>query len=168
MKDIFAVFMVFHKGDFVERQTYGKTITYTQFESLEDAFLIDENEINLSHSIERFRNHFISEKHRGQKHVSSPYKNSASKRLIMFLRWMVRKDKKGVDFGIWEKIDPKFLSVPLDVHTANISRKLGILTRKQNDWNAVEELDLVLRKMDREDPAKYDFALFGLGIFKEF
>ena len=86
----------------------------------------------------------------------------------MFLRWMVRKDKKGVDFGIWEKIDPKFLSIPLDVHTANISRKLGILTRKQNDWKAVEELDVMLRKYNADDPAVYDFALFGLGVSKEF
>ena len=86
----------------------------------------------------------------------------------MFLRWMVRKDKRGVDFGIWEKIDPQFLSIPLDVHTANISRKLGILTRKQNDWKAVEELDLILRKYNSTDPAIYDFALFGLGVSKEF
>ena len=78
----------------------------------------------------------------------------------MFLRWMVRKDKKGVGFGIWEKIDPKFLSVPLDVHSFYFFRKLGILKRKQNDWKAVEELDLVLRKYNADDPAVYDFALF--------
>ena len=162
-----AIHRTFNHEDFIFFLKNFRRI-YTQFESLEDVFLIHDNEINFSHSIERFRNHFISEKHRGQKHVSSPYKNSASKRLIMFLRWMVRKDKKGVDFGIWEKIDPKFLSVPLDVHTANISRKLGILTRKQNDWKAVEELDVMLRKYNADDPAVYDFALFGLGVSKEF
>ena len=85
----------------------------------------------------------------------------------MFLRWMVRQDRKGVDFGIWKNIHQKNLSIPLDVHTGNISRKLNLIHRKQNDWKTVEELDLVLRKFDDEDPAKYDFALFGLGIDKE-
>ena len=87
---------------------------------------------------------------------------------MMFLRWMVRKDRKGVDFGIWEDIDPKNLSVPLDVHTGNISRKLNLIQRKQNDWKTVEELDSVLRKFNADDPAKYDFALFGLGVSKDF
>ena len=162
-----AIHRTFNHEDFIFFLKNFRRI-YTKFKSLEDAFLINENEINCYHAIERFRNLFIAEKHRGQKHVSSPYKNSASKRLIMYLRWMVRKDKKGVDFGIWKNIDPRFLSVPLDVHTANISRKLGILTRKQNDWKAVEELDLILRKYNPDDPAIYDFALFGLGVSKEF
>ena len=87
---------------------------------------------------------------------------------MMFLRWMVRKDRKGVDFGIWKDIDPKNLSVPLDVHTGNISRKLSLIQRKQNDWKTVEELDSVLRKFNADDPAKYDFALFGLGVSKDF
>ena len=86
----------------------------------------------------------------------------------MFLRWMVRQVKKGVDFGIWKNIDPKYLSIPLDVHTGNISRKLNLIQRKQNDWKTVEEMDLVLRKFNAEDPAKYDFALFGLGVSKDF
>ena len=87
---------------------------------------------------------------------------------MMFLRWMVRKDRKGVDFGIWENIDPKNLSIPLDVHTGNISRKLNLIHRKQNDWKTVEEMDLVLRRFNVDDPAKYDFALFGLGVSKDF
>ena len=85
----------------------------------------------------------------------------------MFLRWMVRQDNKGVDFGIWKNLSPQYLSIPLDVHTANISRKLGILTRTQNDWKAVEELDQIIRKYNPEDPAVYDYALFGIGVSKE-
>lgn len=141
---------------------------YKENESLEDLFKINESETNFLHAIERFRSNFLgNEKHRTHKHVSSPYKNSSTKRIIMFLRWMVRKDKRGVDFGIWENIDQKYLSIPLDVHTGNISRKLGLITRTQNDWKTVEELDLVIRKFDENDPAKYDFALFGLGVTKE-
>ena len=87
---------------------------------------------------------------------------------MMFLRWMVRKDRKGVDFGIWKNLNQQFLSIPLDVHTGNISRKLNLVQRRQNDWKTVEELDLVLRKFNAEDPAKYDFALFGLGVSKDF
>lgn len=87
---------------------------------------------------------------------------------MMFLRWMVRKDNKGVDLGIWQNISPQFLSCPLDVHSGNIARKLGILTRNQNDWKAVEELDLKLRKYNPQDPALYDFALFGLGALENF
>ena len=87
---------------------------------------------------------------------------------MMYLRWMVRKDNKGVDFGIWDKLDPFYLSCPLDVHSGNIARKLGILQRKQNDWKAVEELDLKLRKYNSQDPAVYDFALFGLGALERF
>lgn len=141
---------------------------YDENESLENLFLINQDEKNFYHSIERFRTAFLnSEKHRSHKHVSSPYKNSSAKRIIMFLRWMIRKDSRGVDFGIWENTDQKFLSIPLDVHTGNISRKLGLIKRTQNDWKTVEELDLVIRKFDENDPAKYDFALFGLGVTKE-
>ena len=89
-------------------------------------------------------------------------------RLNMFLRWMVRKDNKGVDFGIWESISPSILSCPLDVHSGNVARKLGLLSRKQNDAKAVAELDKVLRSFDSEDPVKYDFALFGLGAIERF
>ena len=86
----------------------------------------------------------------------------------MFLRWMVRKDNKGVDFGIWESISPSILSCPLDIHSGNVARKLGLLKRKQNDAKAVAELDKVLRKLDKDDPVRYDFALFGLGVDEDF
>jgi len=141
---------------------------YKENESLENLFEVKKTENNFLHAIERFRNGFLeTEKHRSHKHISSPYKNSSAKRIIMFLRWMVRKDKRGVDFGIWENIDQKNLSIPLDVHTGNISRKLGLVSRTQNDWKTVEELDIAIRKFDEKDPAKYDFALFGLGVTKE-
>ncbi len=143
--------------------------TYHNNDSLENLFSIHGNETNFYHSLERFRQNFIGDvQHRSHKHVSSTYKNSSAKRLMMFLRWMVRKDRKGVDFGIWENIDPKNLSIPLDVHTGNISRKLSLIQRKQNDWKTVEELDLAIRKFDSADPAKYDFALFGLGVSGDF
>jgi len=105
---------------------------------------------------------------RTERHVSDPYKGSAAKKINMFLRWMVRKDNKGVDFGIWESISPSILSCPLDVHSGNVARKLGLLSRKQNDAKAVAELDRVLRSFDSEDPVKYDFALFGLGAIERF
>ena len=163
-----AVHRTFSGEDFKQFLLNLKRI-YTESESLENLFLLQENEENYYHSIERFRNHFLGETpHRSHKHVSSPYKNSASKRLVMFLRWMVRQDKKGVDFGIWKNVPQKYLSIPLDVHTANISRKLGILNRTQNDWKAVEELDKMIRKYNPEDPAIYDYALFGIGVSKEF
>lgn len=95
-------------------------------------------------------------------------KKSAAKRLNMYLRWMVRKDAMGVDFGIWNKISTADLYLPLDVHTASVGRKLGLLRRKQNDWGAVEEITSRLRVFDAEDPVKYDFALFGLGAFENF
>lgn len=142
---------------------------YRENSSLENLFILKENEANFYHSLERFRNKFLAEnqQHRSRKHISSTYNNSSAKRLMMFLRWMVRQDKKGVDFGIWQKLSPKNLSIPLDVHTGNISRKLGLVSRKQNDWKTVEEVDMAIRKMNADDPAKYDFALFGLGISKE-
>jgi uncharacterized protein (TIGR02757 family) len=95
-------------------------------------------------------------------------KGSSAKRLLMFLRWMVRKDNAGVDFGIWNKINPSNLICPLDIHVGNVARKLGLLKRKTNDWQAAEELTANLRKFDKDDPVKYDFALFGLGIFEKF
>ena len=141
---------------------------YSKWGSLEDLFLLKDGETNFYHALERFRRQFLlDEQHRSSKHISSTYKKSAAKRLMMYLRWLVRKDKKGVDFGLWKRIDQRNLSIPLDVHTANISRKLGLLHRPQNDWKAVEELDDSLRRMDEKDPAKYDFALFGIGVTKE-
>ena len=105
---------------------------------------------------------------RSEKHLANPEKGSAAKRINMFLRWMVRKDKNGVDFGIWDEIPVSALMCPLDVHSGYVARKLGLLARKQNDWKAVEELTENLRKFDSEDPVKYDYALFGLGVFEGF
>ncbi len=105
---------------------------------------------------------------RTERHVSDPFKGSAAKKINMYLRWMIRKDNRGVDFGLWKSISPSILSCPLDVHSGNVARKLGLLTRKQNDSKAVIELDTNLREMDSGDPVKYDFALFGLGVFEGF
>ena len=101
---------------------------------------------------------------RSEKHLANPSKGSAAKRINMFLRWMVRSDEKGVDFGLWEKIPASALMIPLDVHSGRIARQLGLLQRKQNDWKAVEELTETLRSFDPKDPVKYDFALFGMGV----
>lgn len=102
------------------------------------------------------------------KHFPDITRGASAKRINLFLKWMVRKDKRGVDFGIWDQFDPADLYIPLDVHTANVARKLGLLTRKQNDWKAVEELTTVLREIDPVDPVRYDYALFGLGVFDGF
>ena len=132
--------------------------------------LFSSPKINLQERIHRFKKTFFELDHlqRTQKHVSDPQKGSAAKRINMFLRWMVRSGEKGVDFGIWKSINPSLLSCPLDVHSGNVGRVLGLLPRKQNDWRAVMELDDNLRKMDVSDPVKYDFALFGLGVFEKF
>jgi len=121
-------------------------------------------------SISRFKEIFFEINHpsRTRKHISDPMSGSSAKRINMFLRWMVRDDKKGVDFGIWKNISPAQLSIPLDIHTGNISRKLGLLKRNQNDQKSVMELDKTLRLMDANDPVKYDFALFGLGAIERF
>ena len=120
--------------------------------------------------IVNFRNEFSSHfsESRTLKHVSDPASNSSAKRLNMFLRWMVRSDKRKVDFGIWKSISPAELMLPLDVHTGNVGRKLGLLKREQSDWKAVEEITEALRKFDKKDPIKYDFALFGLGAMEKF
>ena len=125
---------------------------------------------NMAENISTFKEIFFQTPHlsRTQKHVSDPMKGSAAKRLNMYLRWMVRSNDRGVDFGIWNKLSPKNLYLPLDVHTANVSRKLGLLNRKQNDWKALNELMTHLRSFDSIDPVKYDFALFGLGVFEGF
>ncbi|MCK8519939.1 TIGR02757 family protein [Aquimarina sp. D1M17] len=125
---------------------------------------------NLQHAIHEFKKEFFSLPHpaRTQKHVSDPLKNSAAKRINMFLRWMVRNKKAGVDLGIWNSISPSKLSCPLDVHSGNVARKLGLLKRKQNDGKALAELDNNLRILDPIDPVKYDYALFGLGVFEKF
>lgn len=145
---------------------------YKEHNSLEAVFTPHDNSNQiLFDGIHRFRTIFLSHSHpvRLEKHVSNPSANSAAKRLCMFLRWMVRKDEFGVDFGIWKNaLQPKDLMCPLDVHSGNVARKLGILRRKQNDWKAVVELTDQLKKYDSNDPVKYDFALFGLGVFEKF
>jgi uncharacterized protein (TIGR02757 family) len=105
---------------------------------------------------------------RSRRHVSNVEKDAAAKRLNMFLRWMIRDNKTKVDFGLWKGIPPSALMLPLDVHTGNVARKLGLLNRRSNDWKAVEEVTTNLRKFDAGDPVKYDFALFGLGVFEKF
>lgn len=110
----------------------------------------------------------LEHEHRTEKHVSDVEKGAAAKRLNMFLRWMIRTDRSGVDFGLWKRIPASALMLPLDVHTGNVARKLGLLTRTQNDWRAVEEITATLREFDPMDPIKYDFALFGLGVFEKF
>ncbi len=143
---------------------------YTNHNGLESAFENKINSIdqNLKYNIVSFRNLFLDTTHlsRSEKHISNPIQKSSAKRLCMFLRWMVREDKKGVDFGIWKNIKAKDLCLPLDVHTGNVSRTLGLLKRTQNDWQAVEEITSVLRQFDPKDPVKYDFSLFGLGVDK--
>ena len=143
---------------------------YKNHNGLEHVFSINQQEDSLQHSISEFKKLFFEINHetRTQKHISDPLNNSAAKRINMFLRWMVRNDKNGVDFGIWKSISQHKLSCPLDVHSGNVARKLNLLTRKQNDAKALIELNDNLRKMDKNDPVKYDFALFGLGVFEKF
>ena len=143
---------------------------YLNHDGLENAFSIKDTSKTYQTSINNFKILFFEVAHqqRTQKHISDPLKNSAAKRINMFLRWMVRNDEAGVDFGLWKTHNPANLSCPLDVHSGNVARKLKLLLRKQNDWKAVAELDKNLRALDKEDPVKYDFALFGLGVFEKF
>jgi uncharacterized protein (TIGR02757 family) len=143
---------------------------YINHGGLEKVFSKNASPGDLQSSIYHFKKVFFEIEHplRTMKHVSDPNKGSAAKRINMFLRWMVRSDDAGVDFGIWKDISPSMLSCPLDVHSGNVARKLGLLQRKQNDAKALNELDLSLRKMDPIDPVKYDFALFGMGVFEKF
>lgn len=143
---------------------------YKNHQGLEAIFASNHNSTNLLPSIEILNEIFFELPHqkRTEKHVSNPAKNSACKRLNMYLRWMVRNDKNGVDFGLWKSISPSLLSCPLDVHSGRVARKLKLLKRKQNDLKALQELDKNLRKLDPNDPVKYDFALFGLGVFEGF
>jgi uncharacterized protein (TIGR02757 family) len=143
---------------------------YTQRATLEECFShsISANQ-GTAQAISEFKQVFFSIPHaaRSEKHVSDPLSGSSAKRMNMFLRWMVRKDKNAVDFGIWKNISPAHLSIPLDVHSGNVARQLGMLIRKQNDAKAVAELDAVLRALDPNDPVKYDYALFGLGAIEK-
>lgn len=142
---------------------------YNHHGGLESIFTKHATKDSLQPAIHELKKIFFELPHpkRTQKHVSDPKRNSAAKRINMYLRWMVRKDNNGVDFGLWKNLKPNQLSCPLDVHSGNIARKLNILNRKQNDAKAVLELDAGLRKMDPLDPVKYDFALFGLGVYNE-
>ena len=142
---------------------------YSKNDSLEKAFFPSKGfavEAGLNH----FKQLFFSHDHqkRTEKHISSPLQKSACKRLNMFLRWMVRNDNKGVDFGIWKNISASQLICPIDVHVARVARKIGMLQRKQTDWLAAVELTEALRKLDMKDPVKYDFALFNLGVIEKY
>jgi uncharacterized protein (TIGR02757 family) len=143
---------------------------YQKKGGLEAIFLKYKTIDSLQPAIHELKKIFFELPHnrRTEKHVSDPYKGSAAKKINMYLRWMIRNDNKGVDFGLWKSISPSILSCPLDIHSGNVARKLGLFNRKQNDAKAVQELDGVLRKLDSHDPVKYDFALFGLGVNEEF
>jgi uncharacterized protein (TIGR02757 family) len=144
---------------------------YSENESMEDVITTGmKDNSSLRSGLSELRKLFFSADHekRTEKHFADINSGAAGKKLLMFLRWMVRSDNRGVDFGIWKSISPSQLYIPLDLHSGNTARKLGILTRKQNDWKAVEEVTEVLRFFDPEDPVKYDFALFGLGAIEAF
>jgi uncharacterized protein (TIGR02757 family) len=142
---------------------------YSNHGGLEAIFIKHQTEVSLQPAIHQLNKIFFEVPHlaRTTKHIADPERGSVAKRINMNLRWMCRKDNKGVDFGIWN-INPSKLSCPLDVHSGNVARKLGLLNRKQNDIKALAELDASIRKLDPNDPVKYDFALFGLGIFEGF
>ncbi len=161
------VHRTFNGEDFIQFVQSLKHI-YMHHNGLESVFLKFAEKDSLQNSIHNLKTHFFEIEHlpRTQKHISDPLKNSAAKRINMMLRWFVRNDNAGVDFGIWNKLYPSQLSCPLDVHSGNVARKLGLLQRKQNDAKALMELDNNLRKLDPIDPVKYDFALFGLGVFE--
>lgn len=163
------VHRTFNGYDFIQFVHSLKHI-YRHHDGLEAVFSKYAESNSIQNSIHHFKTHFFEIEHleRTKKHVSDPLKNSAAKRINMYLRWMVRNDNNGVDFGIWKSLSPSQLSCPLDVHSGNVARKLGLLKRKQNDAKALSELDKALRKLDPTDPVKYDFALFGLGVFEGF
>lgn len=140
---------------------------YLKHESLEDVFPVSASEITIEKGLIHFHHRFFSledHPHRTKKHLPTPERKSTCKRLVMYLRWMVRRDNNGVDFGIWKKISPSQLVCPCDLHVDRVARKLKLIKRKQTDWQTALELTAHLRKFDPVDPVKYDFALFGLGI----
>ena len=147
---------------------------YQQFDSLEEAFLMHlpaGEPFCMKTSLIHFYHYFFSLPDvppRTRKHIASPEKKATCKRLNMYLRWMVRSDHAGVDLGCWKKIPTRELICPIDLHVAKVARKLGLLDRKQTDWLAAEELTQRLRQLDAKDPAKYDFALFGLGVVEKY
>lgn len=142
---------------------------YRQHNSLEDAFLAgySPRDETLEQGLAGFHDYFCDSEHfppRTRKHIATPARKSSCKRLTMFLRWMVRKDNRGVDFGLWERMSPSQLVCPCDVHVDRVARKLGLITRVGTDWRAALELTAALRTMDPHDPVRFDFALFGLGV----
>jgi uncharacterized protein (TIGR02757 family) len=144
---------------------------YLNHKGLENVFLEGyKQDSTIYNSIAYFRDIFMQTKHekRSEKHIANVLKKSAAKRINLFLMWMVRNDTRGVHFGLWQGIPASALMLPLDVHVGKTARILGLLKRKQNDWMAVEEITAVLRNFDPNDPTKYDFALFGLGVFEKF
>ena len=145
---------------------------YIRYGGIEELFIsaYNKEDENLISGIMNFRRAFFELPHQSriEKHFSNPINNSSAKRLNMFLRWMIRKDKNGVDFGIWKNFKSDKLLIPLDVHSGRVARELGLLTRKQNDLKAVIELTNKLKEFDPTDPVKYDFALFGLGVNEGF
>jgi uncharacterized protein (TIGR02757 family) len=172
-KDLMACEGFVHRTFNAEDLKYFLTAlkaVYQKYNSLENVFIENLKGKDLQGAISKFKKEFVSfgAPLRTYKHISDPQKNSAAKRLNMMLRWFVRQDHNGVDFGIWKNISPSLLSCPLDVHSGRVARKLKLLKRKQNDAKAVAELDKNLRKLDPQDPVKYDFALFGLGVYEKF
>ncbi len=146
---------------------------YSNNPSLENAFTkwMTKKDETIANALTGFYHYFFSLEEapsRTFKHIASPEKNSSCKRLNMFLRWMVRKDDRGVDFGIWKNISPSQLICPVDIHVARVSKRFGLITRNQIDWQAALELTSYLRKLDKDDPVKYDFALFALGVIENF
>lgn len=144
---------------------------YETHESLEAAFIDKNKLIDSKSSLAHFHDNFFDDPFspdRTRKHIATPIRNSACKRINMYLRWMVRSDNNGVDFGLWKNISPAKLVCPLDVHVSRTARKLGLITRKQDDWKTATELTHELTKLDSKDPVKYDFALFGLGVMEKF
>jgi len=163
------VYRTFNSGDLAY---FIKALRFLYMEKggLEEVFSCHQTADSLQPAIHQLKCEFFSLPHptRTRKHLPDPFNGSAAKRINMFLRWMVRCDNRGVDFGIWRQISPSILSCPLDVHSGNVARELGLIDRRQNDAKAVAQLDTRLRILDPADPAKYDFALFGLGMFEKF
>ncbi len=168
-----------HLSGFVHRTFNGTDLVYfvkslqniyQNHDGLERVFSRASDKVSMQPAISSFKKTFFELPYptRTTKHVSDPHKGSAAKRINMFLRWMVRDASTGVDFGLWKTISPAILSCPLDVHSGNVARKLKLLIRKRNDAKALGELDKSLRRLDPNDPVKYDFALFGLGVFEKF
>lgn len=141
---------------------------YTEYDNIGAFFAqyLDANH-HLGASFTAFKHYLLNNglPPRAAKHFGDPTKGSACKRMVMYSRWMARSNKEGIDFGIWD-IDPALLSLPLDVHSGRVARSLGLLKRKQSDWKAVMELDTAVRKISPEDPARLDYALFGLGVYE--